>query len=107
MLTTLSRQRFASDLRYILPAARVDDALAAVDYCEEATALPYEDIAQPYLKILTTGKELRPEQLLMLLDGSQRLCLTFAVFVDELLLPWLRSQQQPLVDQFAKIFAAA
>lgn len=107
MLNALCRQRFSNDLRLIVPPVRVESVLEAVDYCEVATGLPYDDIARPYYKILLTGKELKGEQLLQLLDSARRLCLTFAVFVDELLLPWVQSEQPPLVDQFTQMFAAA
>ncbi|MDF7809932.1 hypothetical protein [Hymenobacter sp. YC55] len=107
MLNALYRQRFTHDLNGFMPAARVESVLAAVDYCEVATGLPYEDIARPYYKILLTGKELKGEQLLLLLDSARRLCLTFAVFVDELLLPWVLTEHPPLVDQFTQMFAAA
>lgn len=107
MLNALYRQRFTYDLRLIIPAARVESVLDAVDYCEVATGLPFDDIARPYYRILLTGKELKAEQLLLLLDSARRLCLTFAVFVDELLLPWVLSEQLPLVDQFTQMFAAA
>jgi hypothetical protein len=107
MLNALCRQRFTYDLRLIIPAAQVESVLDAVDYCEVATGLPYDDIARPYYRILLTGKELKGEQLLLLLDSARRLCLTFAVFVDELLLPWVLTDHPPLVDQFTQMFAAA
>ena len=79
------RYHLEQQLRQVLPALAIEQALQTVDEATDATLLPYQDIAEPYLLLVTSGWTGGPQQLRKLLELSSQLVMTFAAFVEWLL----------------------
>ncbi len=95
-------------LQLLLPtAAAVDEQLAIIDRCQLATFLPSDEVAEPYLHLIKVGYPLSEQQLLLLLQRSVQLIMTFEQFVQWYVLPFALQGGRGLVSELNQMFFKA
>jgi hypothetical protein len=105
LLDSYHRHQARLQLMLYLPSpAAADEQMQVLDVASDKTAMPFNEIAGPYIELVKAGYPLSAEHLLQLLQWSERLLIRFDEFVQYYVLPFALKDGQCLTCQLTQMF---